>query len=153
MSDNPTQGTIFIAVDGEVTAEKIAQAMEDYDAEQKQAVLAIRKTEYTIVTADDLPTHGNANHVYGVSAFNGDQSIRLATINFQNGPIQEHGVNGIQMEDLLAICAHRLRGFQAGPFACNSNEQALQHIVSALHWLDARTQDRKQRGVEGTNQQ
>ena len=72
-------------------------------------------------------------------------------IKFQNGPIKEHGVNGITQEALLTICADRLRSFQAGAFACRDNAVALTHIETALMWLQKRTRERMSRGVEGTN--
>ena len=69
---------------------------------------------------------------------------------FQNGPIPDHGVNGITVEVLLAICADRLKCFQAGPFATKANACALTHIEEATHWLQQRTIERMRRGVEGT---
>lgn len=74
-------------------------------------------------------------------------------IRFQNGPIKEHGVNGITQEALLAVVIDRLRSFQAGPFASEYNQEALVHTEQALHALQRRTRERLARGVEGTNQQ
>ena len=73
----------------------------------------------------------------------------LSRISFQKGPIKEAGVNGCQIEDLLTICKHRLEGFQAGDLSCNENKLALTNIEYALYSLHKRTEDRKQRGVEG----
>ena len=73
-------------------------------------------------------------------------------INFQNGMINEVGVNGISNEALLAIVAHRLEGFQDGPYACPENGAALQMVQSAMQWLQNRTTDRVARGVEGTSE-
>lgn len=70
---------------------------------------------------------------------------------FQNGPIKEYGVNGVTGEALLAIQIDRLRCFQAGPFACSENEDALWHIERALELLQTRTKRRIARGVEGTH--
>jgi hypothetical protein len=99
----------------------------------------------------DEPGAGGANHEYLVTWENGDTggSVRL---NFQNGPINEVGVNGITQEVLLAICADRLRAFQAGPYACRENALALTKIEEAQHWLHHRTLARMARGVEGTHQ-
>lgn len=72
-------------------------------------------------------------------------------VNFQKGPIGETGVNGCQNEDLLAIVIDRLEYFQNGLYACRENALALTKIQEALHWLEARTADREERGVEGTN--
>lgn len=109
-----------------------------------------------VVNVLDEPGQGNACHVYEIYA---DESlVELkdgvtvhSTINFQNGPIKEVGVNGISQEVLLAIVIDRLRGFQSGQFACRENAIALVKCEEALMWLQKRTRDRLSRGVEGTN--
>ena len=104
----------------------------------------------------DEPGQGGACHVYQI--FVDESQTTLApgvtvhtTIAFQNGPIKESGVNGISQEALLAVVIDRLRCFQAGPFACYENGQALVRIEEGLMWLQKRTRDRLARGVEGTN--
>ncbi len=72
-------------------------------------------------------------------------------IKFQRGPIKEVGVNGLSNEALLAIVIDRLRGFQLGEFACHENAMALTMAEESLAWLKIRTQQRIERGVEGTN--
>lgn len=99
------------------------------------------------VSARDERGAGNANHRYEVYSRANDEV--LAVINFQNGPIKEKGVNGIQNEDLLEIVIDRLVGFQAGEFACNENGSALYSIRAGLTDLRNRTQDRVARNVEG----
>jgi len=101
----------------------------------------------TKILVTDERGHGNANHEYSVFASN--SGPQLASISFQNGPILEHGVNGIQNEDLLEIVIDRLVGFQAGEFHCDENEAALDYTRSALQALQARTVDRQARNVEG----
>lgn len=102
------------------------------------------------VEVRDEPGSGGANHEYGVTGFRNVGEIHL--IKFQNGPINEVGVNGLTHEVLLAIVADRLRSFQAGPFSCKANACALTHIEEAMHWLQQRTLERMRRGVEGTHQ-
>jgi len=63
--------------------------------------------------------------------------------------VPENGTNGVTIELLLAICADRLRCFQAGPFSSPFNEQALAMILMALETLHDRTAERQARGVEG----
>ena len=111
----------------------------------------------------DLPRAGGANHWYQVSGFDNTDNVMQTTetpdfdrgrslqIVFQNGPINEVGVNGITQEVLLAIVADRLRSFQKGPYACKANACALTHIEEAQHWLQQRTLERMRRGVEGTH--
>jgi hypothetical protein len=107
------------------------------------------------ITVTDEPGAGGANHVYEVTGFI-DTSAPIAgpgkaVIRFQNGPINENGVNGLTQEVLLAIVADRLRSFQAGKFACRENGEALIKIEEAQQWLHARTRGRMVRGVEGTH--
>ena len=99
----------------------------------------------------DEPGSGGACHHYEIRLRHNVPDGVLADIKFQNGPIKEAGVNGITQEALLAICADRLRSFQAGPFACRENAVALTHIETAQMWLQKRTRERLARGVEGTN--
>ncbi len=115
------------------------------------------------ITVTDEPGSGGANHLYIVEGFDTTtnasdpvdsrhgQPAKYTTILFQNGPINEKGVNGITQEVLLAIVADRLRSFQAGPFACRENALALTKIEEAMHWLQQRTIARMRRGVEGTH--
>lgn len=97
----------------------------------------------------DEPGAGGANHQYQVTTPDGRVNMH---IDFQNGPINENGVNGVTQEVLLAIVIDRLRAFQAGQFACRENALALTKIEEAQHWLLHRTRQRMARGVEGTHQ-
>lgn len=91
---------------------------------------------------------GGARHKY-VVVDRDDTKKLFAGIDFQNGPIGEVGVNGCQNEDLLKIVINRLEDFQEGPLSCGENGIALMYLRSALGWLEARTADRKKRGIEG----
>jgi len=113
------------------------------------------------IVATDQPGAGGANHRYEITGFESGTNVSLAEsgpepksrtiILFQNGPINEVGVNGITQEALLAIVADRLRSFQSGPYACRENALALTKIEEAQHWLQSRTMNRMRRGVEGTH--
>ena len=104
----------------------------------------------------DQPGPGNANHNYTIFL---DESKRNdpkdktvhQTISFQNGPINEVGVNGISNEALITVVIDRMRGFQSGQFACRENALALTKLEESLMWLQKRTADRLKRGVEGTS--
>ena len=113
------------------------------------------------IEADDPnPKHGNASHVYTLEwdgpptdmLQQGERQKRCITLNFQDGPIGEVGVNGITHEALLAVLIDRLRGFQDSPFACSENAHALSKLEHALDWLHSRTKARVARGVEGSHQ-
>ena len=110
----------------------------------------------------DEPGQGNACHDYAITFFDvnagherspiSERHGRNCIISFQNGPIQEAGINGISNEALLAIVEDRLLGFQSGEYACRENAVALTKIQEAMMWLQKRTLDRLRRGVEGWNQ-
>lgn len=112
--------------------------------------LEIGSCKYTEIFACDDRGAGNANHKYSISTVN-EPSLILQSIDFQNGPIKENGVNGIMNEDLLCIVIDRLQGFQSGEYSCRENAIAITKIEEALLWLRKRTTDRELRGVEGTS--
>lgn len=101
-----------------------------------------------VIGVMDEPGHGGACHEYRVSLPNGAQLF----IDFQNGPINECGVNGITHEVLIAILLDRLEGFQKGEYACRENADAIIDLNRALAVLKSRTKQRMERGVEGTHE-
>jgi len=46
----------------------------------------------------------------------------------------------------------RLQAWQQGDYACRENALALTHIEQGLMWLQERTRERLERGVEGTEE-
>ena len=104
-----------------------------------------------MVDATDDPGHGGAHHRYTIDHEDNVVTAALGFVSFQNGPIQEVGVNGVQNEHLLAIVEDRLACFQAGPFASSYNQEALIGVRDALAALHRRTADRQARNVEGMN--
>lgn len=72
-------------------------------------------------------------------------------ITFQHGPIQEVGVNGAHIEDVIDLLIERLRGFNEGPFRCRENSLAITALEEAQLWLLKRTMNRVEQGVEGYN--
>ncbi len=78
------------------------------------------------------------------------------SITWQNGPLgrdeERKEPNGAFVEDVLEMCAERIRFYQAGRFRCRENAIALTHLETAILWLNKRTQDRDARGVEGTHE-
>ncbi|AUZ05318.1 hypothetical protein ADP71_17930 [Vitreoscilla sp. C1] len=96
------------------------------------------------VTATHL-SEDNPGHDYQIDF--GDSSHEIS---FQNGPVKEHGVNGITSEALLAILIHRTEVLNSN-FPCAENEAALDGLNQALNAFESRTQNRIDRGVEGEN--
>ena len=91
-----------------------------------------------LVEATGEPGADGANYQYMIS-WPSSGAVNTYSINFQNGPIKEAGVNGVTNEAMLAIVIDRLRSFQAGPFACEENALSLNHCEKALRWLQRRT--------------
>ena len=105
--------------------------------------------EAITITADDEVGCGGAHHQYTLSYLVEGQAC-TTFIDFQEGPIDAAGPNGVSNEALLAVVIDRLEGFQKGPFACVENEAALSHVQEALEYLKSRTLERMERGVEGS---
>ena len=102
------------------------------------------------ICAIDEPGPGGAFHVYVVANPQGEPGSWTQGIHFQKGPWQPgRQPNGLTIESLLTICIDRLESFQAGPFPCKENQQALSSLRKARKALYARTADRLTRGVEG----
>ncbi len=104
--------------------------------------------DITRVLVHDDPGPRGACHQYSVGVLD---DPAMLFVQFQFGPIQEVGINGVQQEHLLAIVADRLTSFQTGPFANDYNAEALEHVNAALAALKRRTTDRIARKVEGYN--
>lgn len=110
-----------------------------------------------------------------------DPNADWGFIEWQHGPIQEVGRNGILFEELLEfVVIPRLQGFnrdripcpephssapvdQAGcacngtgeipnPFRNRETSLAITHLEEALNWLKRRTELRRRQNVEGTFQ-
>lgn len=76
-------------------------------------------------------------------------------IDWQNGPLglgaERKEPNGAFVEGVLTAALQRLQYYQSTQFECRENALAITKIEEALHWLDARTNNRIARGVEGTH--
>lgn len=58
--------------------------------------------------------------------------------------------DGTTLEEMLRVSIARLKDLN-GRFSCRENSIAITKMEEALMWLNARTQDRIKRGVEGTH--
>lgn len=73
------------------------------------------------------------------------------SIQFQDGPVDEKMVNGCQIDEVLHVCRDFLADCQKR-LPCRETALAITKVDEALHWLNARNQDRTNRGVEGTSE-
>jgi hypothetical protein len=102
------------------------------------------------IIADPPSAQDGASHQYTCTVDGHDVSV----IQFQDGPRLVPGsFPGVSTAAVLAILIDHLEGFQAGPFACHTNELMLTNLQSALRWEKQRTAERKARGVLGTRRQ
>jgi hypothetical protein len=141
-------------IEGAARASKAMREIRDH--------IANAANESLKIAVIDEPGHGGACHRYDITGFDTktnparvgeggyESSFARLPIVFQNGPIKEHGVNGVTNEALLAVLIDRMQSFQTGDFRCRENAIALTHLEEALLWLQKRTRDRLARGVEGT---
>lgn len=101
------------------------------------------QTPFTLAESDNIELATHYKHLL-------EQEVPVRIV-FQEGPINEVGVNGLTHEVLLAILIDRLEGFQDGPYANDFNGNALHHLREAQEQLLDRTRERMARGVEGTH--
>lgn len=118
-------------------------------------------TDGLVIERCDRTGPSGAYHRYDVTGFDTENNSfseneqgyaasfsRLPVI-FQDGVVPEKGLNGVTLEVLLAIVEDRLDSFQSGPYPCQENAIALEHVRAALETLHQRTRDRMARRVEG----
>ena len=79
-----------------------------------------------------------------------DHAVNMVSFRIQNGPINENGVNGCQVDTLLHAAGHIIGGLN-DHFPCDENDIAMGCITGAIAALELRRKDREVRGVEGTN--
>lgn len=102
------------------------------------------------VYAVDEPGSGGACHRYAVCLLD-ERGLVVGEIilDYQHGPLNEAGINGIADEGLLAVVADRLEAFALGEFSSVETKMALHHVKSAMEWMAFRQKERDLRGVAG----
>lgn len=75
----------------------------------------------------------------------------IVSFTIQSDPISEVGVNGVQALDMLKYVKCLFESLNEA-FPCRENSLTITKIEEAIHWQDARTKNRIQRGVEGKNE-
>ena len=87
----------------------------------------------------------------GIISYEGEHAAPFEVeFQFQHGPVQDNGINGIQNEEVLELEILRLKALNER-FPCRENSIAITHIETALLWLRERTRVRQTQGVEGVN--
>jgi hypothetical protein len=114
--------------------------------------MGIRNSE--VLVRSDFHTDNKGNPTGGFTSMSVDagEEIRDAiSIAWQDGIIHPGGVqNGAFVEDVLEAARQRLLYFNSTKFRCRENSLAITKIEEALQWLDWRTRNRLNQGVENT---
>jgi hypothetical protein len=110
--------------------------------------------ESIVLQAMDEADGSGASHFYEANIADKDGVQRTClVVQFQKGPRDVSGsAPGVTEAALLAILIDRLRGFQAGPYACRENAIQLTHLEECLMWTKERAHARAKRGVLGKNE-
>lgn len=115
----------------------------------------LRINNARVMTNDDRPKNEDGSVKWG--AFDDmrkaypicvDHKQNMISFKIQYGPIKENGVNGCQVEDMIATCKHMIEGLNE-KFPCMENNKIIMNLDDALQWSKDRTKNREKRGVEG----
>lgn len=87
-------------------------------------------------------------HEYSVELQPKDKPSYFVELNFQDGTVPEVGHNGLTNEVVLEILINRMK-FLNGKFPSRENSIVITKLQESLMWLNARTIEREERGVEG----
>lgn len=77
-------------------------------------------------------------------------SQNMISFKIQKGPIKEVGVNGCQVDTIIAAVLRIIEGLNE-KFPCAENGKAMEHLAKALEALNDRKNNRIARNVEGLN--
>ena len=72
------------------------------------------------------------------------------SIDFQRGSVEQVGINGCRVEDVIEVLQQRLFDHQGRSLACPENATALCHLEAAREALIERRQRRSEQGVLNT---
>lgn len=79
------------------------------------------------------------------------------SIVWQNGPTvdpetgEKRKSNGCFVETVIQAAIERLRYYQETKFSCRQNAIAITKLEEAQHWLQDRTREREEKGIEGSH--
>jgi len=79
-----------------------------------------------------------------------DNVLNMISFRIQNGPVGKNGINGCQVDTVIEASKLIITGLNK-QYPCRENAMAITKLDEALMWLDKRTKERSNRGVEGEN--
>ena len=114
--------------------------------------LSILNRAITILAEEPEDGAASARYAIRVAPSRARAEELRVELPFQRGAVGPDGsnINGISDEALIEVLINRLKAFQSGKWACETNGTALSHLESALAALEDRTVMRRSAGVEGT---
>lgn len=135
------------------TTHDIVGSVEDHEAS-----IASGDTGGKVIESFGVDPMSNAPKRFVISGFNAQtnpaaeagDNLTACVILLQNGVIPDVGLNGVTAEDLLKVVEEVYMCFQEGRFACQENEEVLQHVRAAQGAISKRLNRRKDEGTEGT---
>jgi len=79
-----------------------------------------------------------------------DADLEFGRIEWQNGLMRDVGRNGAFVEEVIQVAIDRIQERNVGAFACRENSLAITKLEEALHWLNHRTERRRNEGTLDT---
>lgn len=80
----------------------------------------------------------------------GDLPDAMVPLHFYKMREDGSKIDGVTNEEVLRVLIHRMEALNQ-KLPCFENSQTLSNLKGALNWLEARTEQRVKRGVEGTH--
>lgn len=98
------------------------------------------------------PVSDGKKNEYALLNFKHDSNstLRFQPVVFYEMNEDDSFENGTTLEEMLRVSIERLQDLNSR-FPCRENSLAITKMEEALMWLNARTQNRIARGVEGTH--
>lgn len=108
-------------------------------------------TEQKISSTDFLFLDDRSYKMNEVPEFLKNNDVGHISFKKQVGAIKEHGVNGLQIDDLIELSKNIIQSLNE-KFPCRENSMVITKLDEAQLWLHKRKIDREKRNVEGTSQ-
>jgi len=108
------------------------------------------ETLKTVSAINGVTVHRNNWKSGGDRFIEINESDNAITFKIQNGPINENGINGCQVTDIIATARIIIDELNKR-FSCRENSITITKLDEALMWQTAKTLNREKREVEGYN--
>ncbi len=122
----------------EINGYKI-MVMDDLREEQPELFNESGSMDYAKFEKDIRPHH----HIYV------RHDVGSISFTIQSDPVSEVGVNGCQVDEIIAVAHHMLKNLNAA-LPCEESEDAINSLEFAMECLKNRKERREKLGIEGT---